>query len=182
MPSCRPPAVKEDDDYEPPGQPEVLADIDFAEVCASGPSDEVARPSWYRHEHGAELMHSQVCSSSQGCHSACWGIKRLTRGLAHADAGPRVAWAHYWCLGICFIRSSGSVNSAQHGRSFSELCVQEVSKCPKQRKHASRGLTLMCRHMHSCVPDLVSALTGSCSGGLEGGLLHAQVWQGAVAC
>ena len=58
--------MKDDDDYEPPGQPEVLADIDFAEVCASGPGDEVACPSWYQHEQGAELMHSQVCSSSQG--------------------------------------------------------------------------------------------------------------------
>ena len=83
--------MKEDDDYEAPGQPEVLADIDFAEVCASDASDEVARPSWYQHEQGAELMHSQVCSVSQGCCSACWGVKRLTTGLAHADAGPCVA-------------------------------------------------------------------------------------------
>ncbi|CAL5228517.1 g11669 [Coccomyxa viridis] len=53
------PAVKEDDDYEPPGQPEVVADIDFAEVCASAEGDGVAVPSWYQHEYGAELMHSQ---------------------------------------------------------------------------------------------------------------------------
>ncbi len=56
----RSPAVKEDDDYEPPGQPEVVADIDFAEVCASVEGDGVAVPSWYQHEYGAELMHSQV--------------------------------------------------------------------------------------------------------------------------
>ena len=54
--------MKEDDDYEPPGRPEVVADIDFAEVCASAEGDGVAVPSWYQHEYGAELMHSQVGS------------------------------------------------------------------------------------------------------------------------
>ena len=56
----RSPAVKDDDDYEPPGQPEVLADVDYAEVCASVDGDGVDVPSWYQHEYGAELMHSQV--------------------------------------------------------------------------------------------------------------------------
>ncbi len=71
--ACRSPAVKEDDDYEPPGQPEVVADIDFAEVCASAEGDGVAVPSWYQHEYGAELMHSQVCSWSLRvhCNPAC---------------------------------------------------------------------------------------------------------------
>ena len=85
--------MKEDDDYEPPGQPEVLADIDFAEVCAPGPGDEVARPSWYRHEHGAELMHSQVCSSSQGCHSACGELKGL-REVLHMLMRDLVSHGH----------------------------------------------------------------------------------------
>ena len=58
--------MKEDDDYEPPGQPEVVADIDFAEVCASAEGDGVAVPSWYEHEYGAELMHSQVCVCFSG--------------------------------------------------------------------------------------------------------------------
>lgn len=60
--------MKDDDDWDPPGKPVVLADIDFAEVCASseeddceeGMGDGVERPSWYQHEYGAELMHSQV--------------------------------------------------------------------------------------------------------------------------
>ena len=59
----RSPAVKDDDDYEPPGQPEVLADVDYAEVCASVDGDGVDVPSWYQHEYGAELMHSQVVPS-----------------------------------------------------------------------------------------------------------------------
>jgi len=30
---CRLPAVKNRDDYEPGGQPEVLPDVDYAELC-----------------------------------------------------------------------------------------------------------------------------------------------------
>ena len=59
--ACRPPAVKDDDDYVAPGQPEVVADIDFAEVC-QGEGEKAVRPSWYQPEYGAELMHSQVGS------------------------------------------------------------------------------------------------------------------------
>ena len=57
--ACRPPAVKDDDDYVAPGQPEIVADIDFAEVC-QGEGEKAVRPSWYQPEYGAELMHSQV--------------------------------------------------------------------------------------------------------------------------
>ena len=59
--ACRPPAVKDDDDYVAPGQPEIVADIDFAEVC-QGEGEKAVRPSWYQPEYGAELMHSQVGS------------------------------------------------------------------------------------------------------------------------
>ena len=53
--------MKDDDDYVAPGQPEVLADIDFAEVC-QGEGECTGRPSWYQPEYGAELMHSRVGS------------------------------------------------------------------------------------------------------------------------
>jgi len=88
----RSPAVKDDDDYEPPGQPEVLADVDYAEVCASVDGDGVDVPSWYQHEYGAELMHSQVVSSIpiKFVQTLCsfWGLsafcKQGTPVAAHA--------------------------------------------------------------------------------------------------
>ena len=68
--ACRPPAVKDDDDYVAPGQPEIVADIDFAEVC-QGEGEKAVRPSWYQPEYGAELMHSQVGSLLCAPHLTC---------------------------------------------------------------------------------------------------------------
>jgi hypothetical protein len=64
---CRPPAVVEEEDAQPLGKPQVLADIDYAQVVGLSPTQPEYMPSWFDETLCADLRHSQVLCARSPC-------------------------------------------------------------------------------------------------------------------